>query len=199
MRKLLSKSGVTIMEMLVGLVIMVFLIIGIGVGMDTGNRVYKESTFEADSASLAGILNTALGDILRHCEDIRITSDESLQNAGIGFVFTNYDYGVRDAYFDLPIVDDIRVPGILQMKNLRDDRQIDIVNAGAYPNLVISDFDLIYVAPGNNSQGDPGRGGYFNLQYTIQSLTDDTLKRDVESVIRTMNTELVEPQETASE
>lgn len=196
MKKLKSTAGITFVELLVSLLILVFLVLGIGVGMDTGMRLQQESTFESDSASLAGILNTTLGDVLRHSEDIRANNGSNLQDsegntlpARYGFVFTSYDYGVRDAYFDLPMVEGASKPGVLLMRNLRNGSVTELINSGAYPNLVITDFDLTYVAPGTNSEGDPGRGGYFNVRYIIQSNEDEELVREVESVIRLMNAE----------
>jgi len=206
MKKLRSRAGMTMVELLIGLLILVFLVIGIGVGMDSGSRVHQESLFESNSASLAGILNTALGDILRHSEDIRPNTGSNLKDsndqfldARYGFVFTSYEYGVRDAYFDLPVADGETQAGILYLRNLRNGSVTEVVNSGVYPNLVITSFDLTYVAPGSDSEGNAGRGGYFNVSYTIQSTDNEELLREVESVIRLMNVEPITPQEPTEE
>lgn len=194
MNKLKNKAGFTLMELLVALMIMVFLVIGIGVGMDAGGRIYREATFESDSASLAGILNTSLGDILRYGTDIKANPDYFQDSEGnmlskdqVGFVFTSLEYGIQDAYFYTPVLEGGASMGVLQLKNLYNPRVIELVNSGAYPDLVVSNFRITYVAPGSNSDGDPGRGGYFNVSYTIYSDSNTANSREVNTVVRLIN------------
>lgn len=194
MNKRNNKAGFTLMELLVALMIMVFLVIGIGVGMDAGGRIYQEATFETDSASLAGILNTHLGDILRYCTDIKENpgyfqdpDGNNLDKAQLGFVFTSLEYGIQDAYFHTPVLQDGSSKGYLQLKNLYNRHVVDLVNEGAYPDLVVSNFRITYVAPGKNSEGGSGRGGYFNISYTIYSNTNTEYSRQVETVVRLIN------------
>ena len=72
MKKIASKSGFTLIEMLATLLILVFLILGIDTGMDSAVRVYDEAKFEANSASMANIVNTSLGDILRYSDNLTV-------------------------------------------------------------------------------------------------------------------------------
>lgn len=194
MNKLKNKAGFTLMEMLVAIMILVFLVIGIGVGMDAGSRIYREATFETDSASLAGILNTNLGDILRYSTNIKVNPDyfqgadgTNLSKDEVGFVFTSWEYGVEDAYFYTPVLQGGTSMGVLQLKNLNDIQVIELVNKGAYPDLAVSNFELTYVAPGTNSEGGAGRGGYFNVSYTIYSESNTAHARNVETVVRLVN------------
>lgn len=187
MKKLRSNAGFTLIEMLAALMILVFLVIGMGVSMDAGSRIYREATFESDSATMAGILNTNLGDILRYSQDVRINDGAMEDSEGtyhsaekVPFVFTNLEYGIQDAYFDIVTTADS--DGVLQMKSLKNTKSMDLVNTGAYPDLKISDFEIAYT-----SASAALRGGYFTVSYTINSNHNEELSRDVTSVIRLMN------------
>lgn len=185
MKRQRKNAGFTLIEMLVALLIMVMLVMGMGVGMDAGSRIYRDATFEADSATLAGILNTSLGDILRYSINVKEIDpeDEGVEDSSVSFVFTSLDYGIQDAYFYTPMNEDGTSKGVLQMKNLRNNRVVDLVNTGAYPELLVSDFQITYsprIAPGIE-------GGFFEISYTISSATDPEKTREVQSIVRLMN------------
>lgn len=196
MKKYLNRSGFTLIEMMAALLVMVLLVVAMGTSMTAGMRIYKDATFEADSASLAGILNTALGDILRYSEDVTVNEGTAANpSAGfidsngqyivreeVGFVFTNKEYGIRDAYFYTPIISGSESKGVLQMKNLRNTEIVDLVNTGSYPDLVITNFKITFVVPGVTQ-----RGGYFSIEYDILSESDDQMQRHVETVVRLLN------------
>ncbi len=208
MEKCKSKQGFTLIEMLATVLILILLVMGIGVGMDAGSRIYQDATFESDSATLAGILNTNLGDILRYSTRVRFSGGSGVSNklteeecialtgnnvidptdpAADGysqFVFTSLDYGIQDAFFYTPqSATGSGFSGVLQMKNLRNESVVELVNSGAYPDLVISDF-VIRFYPRKN----PGvEGGYFDITYTIHSTTNPDKVRNVETIVRLMN------------
>ncbi len=187
MKKLKNNAGFTLIEMLCALLIMVILIMGIGVGMDTGSQIYRDATFESDSATLAGILNTSIGDILRFSS---VTKSDEIRNLPEGFdptkvefVFTSLDYGIQHAYFHTPVYEDGTSMGVLQLKNLKNDKVVELVNTGAYPELVISNFECKFTPRAN-----PGiEGGYFTVTYKIYSESDMTKVRNVEMIVRLMN------------
>lgn len=196
MSKLKNNSGMTLVEMLCVLLILVILIIGMGSTMDAGTRIYQEAIFESDSATLAGILNTSMGDILRYSRDVKInegtvgnpengfvTSDGTyLLPDQVGFVFSNWEYGILDAYFYTPTAADGTSKGVLQMLNLRNANVVELVNTGAYPDLVISNLVVTYV-----EEGTAIRGGYFEIEYDIFSEKHADFKRHVDTVVRLMN------------
>ena len=187
MKKLKNNAGFSLIELLCALLILVILVMGIGVGMDTGTQIYFDATFEADSATLAGILNTSIGDILRFSS---VSQTDGMRNLPEGFsttevpyVFTSLDYGIQHAYFYTPVYEDGSSKGVLQLKNLKNDKVVELVNTGAYPDLVISNFVITYTPRAN-----PGvEGGYFTVTYNIFSESDTTKKRDVEMIVRLMN------------
>ena len=194
MKKNRANGGFSLIEMMCALLILVFLTMGISVSVDSGAKIYRDATFESDSATLAGILNTSLGDILRYSIDIReVTSREMMENGSdIGiphitdntrrFVFTSLDYGIQNAYFYIPPHISGGYKGPVQLKNLRD-HTVELVNTGAYPDLVVTDFKVFFsprIAPGIE-------GGYFQITYSIYSTTDSSKVRNVETIVRVMN------------
>lgn len=186
MTKNRKNGGFSLIEMMCTLLILVILVMGIGVGMDAGMRIYRDATFESESATLAGILNTSLGDILRYSLDIRETTDEEKAEHGsnVKFVFTSIDYGIQDAYFYIPPHVDGGAKGPVQMKSMRKDGYIvELVNTGAYPDLVVYDFEITY-----SPRADRGiQGGYFEIEYWISSESDPSKTRHVETIVRIMN------------
>lgn len=205
MKKLLNKKGFTLIELLATMVIMLLVLSAIGVGMDGASRMYEDATFAADSSNLAGILNSALGDILRYSRDVHTTTETDypyVQQVGadhvfvdstsarvpdVDFVFTSIEYGIQDAYFYTPIDENDEFLGVLQLKNLRNVKTTELVNAGAYPNLGITNFTITYT-PTSDSSTTVG-GAYFKIEYKIYSLTDPTKTKDVECIVRMLNAE----------
>ena len=190
MRKLKNNSGFTLIEMLAVVLILVILTMGIGRTMTAGIQIYRDAIFEADSATLAGILNTSLGDVLRYCEDItenpgtfEDASGSLIDKAVVGFTFTNWEYGVEDAYFYIPIQQGGASKGVLQMKSITNTDVIELVNSGSYPDLVISGLKVEYVKETSGMH----RNGYFIVSYDIYSAENSQLKRHVESIVRKMN------------
>ena len=180
MKKLKSKAGITLIEMMVSLLILVFLVVGMGPGMETASRIYREATFETDSGMLARIINNAMGDILRYAEDV--DTEKNWKNdphpPEIPFVFTSYDYRIQDAYFYLPEDANGNAKGVLQMKNLRNGSIVDLVNTGAYPDLQLSGLEVVFDKD----------NGIFTIRYIISSISDPAKTRDISHVVRLMNT-----------
>ena len=73
--------------------------------------------------------------------------------------------------------------GPVQMKNMRNPAVVELVNTGAYPDLVVSNFEIEY-----SPREDAGvKGGYFEISYLISSETDAAKTRSVETIVRLMN------------
>ena len=182
MKKLKNKHGMTLMEVLAAILVLVFLVVGIGTGMDSGLRVYREVSFETDSATLADNIDTMLGDLLRHAVDVWVPEEN--QNrlpvqipADATAVFTNTAFGAEDAYVHLRDSD-----GKLVMDSVRKNTpSVALINKGLYADLEVSDFQIQYAV------NDDGSGQHFVVRYTIVSTIDPDKERTVETVIRHLN------------
>lgn len=188
MKKLKSKQGMTLMEIMVSILILVLLVIGIGTGMDTGMRVYREATFEADAQSLSGMMNTALTDVLQYAENIK---EVSLGEEGeIGFVFTNVEYGLWDVYVQTLDENGENDAGQVWLCSSKTGGKTPLVNSGAYPDLAVTMFKIEYVGPGAAEEGAAGtNGGYFDVEYVLFSETDATNLHAYELTVRHLNAE----------
>ena len=191
MEKLKSKEGFTLIEMVVALLILVMIIVSMDTVMDSSLRIYNDATFEADSASMAGIVNTNIGDILRYVDYIKTNEDgvfvgaDGGQLSNVEFVFTSYDYGVQDAYFYLAPDAERGSSGVLQMRSLKNAGTVELVNTGAYPNLAITDFDVVFT-PNRDESGNIV-SGYFEVTYTIFDVNHPDKTKDESCVVRLMN------------
>lgn len=188
MKKLRSKAGVTLIEMLTAVLVLVLLVVGMDATMDLASKAYTQSIFQSNSAALAGILNTAMGDILRYSEDVYTDADfpegteNPLSGTGAPFVFTNYEYGVKDGYFYPEELNDGSNRFILEIRNLRDEPSLSLVNSGAYPRLKVSEFEISYHAA--DSTQEPS---YFAISYRITDIRSEDMTREVSHTVRRLN------------
>lgn len=186
LKKLHSKAGMTLMEMMVSLLIMVLLVLAMGTGMNAGVRVYNDANFESNSASLAANINTALTDMLRYAQDIHEPETAEGATPVSSFVFTNLEYGLRDAYLSAS-------DGVVKIISEKSGFQTKaLVNSGSYNKLVIKDFSVTYYpedATGTLATLEGSttitRGGFFYVKYQIES--PDGKTRDAEAVVRLMS------------
>ena len=194
MKKLKNNAGFSLIEMLLAIAVLVLLIVGMQSGLDAGVHAYGESMFESNSAALAGILNSAIGDVLRYAEDI-VDYDTVPEGAPAGadkvnFYFTNYEYGVRDAYLKLDTYDAGSENIIFKIAGWKEVYETSLVTTGAYPDLTVQPVDdrtpLVRFVP---SDGDATNGpeNYFNVKYKIVDMRDASRTKEVTATIRLMN------------
>ena len=187
MKKTRKNAGFSLIELICTLLILVILVMAIGVGMDAGSSIYRDATFEADSAMLAGILNTSLGDYLRYCDVMETEKMTDLLPVGmttfdLPYVYKNYEYGILYGYFYVPMENN-EAKGALKIKSLIDEDSINLVNTGAYPDLQVQNFKVSYTPRDDDGVG----GGYCVVTYEILSKNDANKIRDVEMIVRRMN------------
>ncbi len=75
-KKLKSKRGFTLVELLAALMIVVMMSVMMSVGVSVGAQVQRESAFVAQSDLLASSINTALGDVLRYSEVFTVDASD---------------------------------------------------------------------------------------------------------------------------
>lgn len=171
MEKLRSRAGFTLIETMITLLILVILVMGMDSGMQTAVRVYKEATFFADSHSLASMLDTSLGDVLRYSEKIFPAEDLENQMGGeISCVFTNAEYGMKNAYIDWNLN---RRP-CLWLRNTENSTSVDLLNGGAFPDMTVTEFTYRF------------DGTKYVVNFTISSL-DNTQHYAVEREYLVLN------------
>lgn len=181
-KRLSSKMGMTLIEMLAAILIIALLAAGMSTGMSAGMRVYASASFESSSSTLAANINTTLSDILRYSSKYTIPTGENAPD----FLIYNYEYGMENCYIACPEYDEANSPdgGIVRVyywrENEADARAPKaLVNTGSYGNLRVSNFTI---TPQTDSQGH-----YFEISYLITSLADTNASRDVKSIVRMMN------------
>lgn len=166
MKKLKQSAGLTLLELLASLLVTTLLVAAMGSGMEAALNSYRASQFATNSAALESIVNTTLGDILRHSRNVKISGND--------VQFTNEEYGVANG--------SIRAEeGRLRICDPQGNA-MELANSGVYGGLKIEDFEMVYVVPGTEGS----RGGYFQIAYTIRS-ADESQSRESKLVVRLLN------------
>ena len=192
MKKLKQKQGLTLMEMLAAIVVLVFLTVGINTAMNSSVRVYADSIYQSDSSTLSGILNTSISDILRYAS-VQTPNDSEIINRGfardgqfkdnhdqlfstsvLNCVFTNVKYGAQYAYLAQSDPDEDGRSRI-HIRTLKADEPIEFLNLGAFPDLTVSDFSWAYTE------------GCFEIRYKIVSIKDESKSTDFLLYVQPMN------------
>lgn len=167
MKKLRSSGGFTLMEVLASMLILTFLVIGMGPGMKTAMTVYQESTFQSSSTALIGTMNATLGDVLRYAEDI--TPGE-----GNTFTFTNTDYGLQNVSL---VGNNGAENGVFTCKEVKNSPPVykSLIPEKSYPNMEITAFSAKY------------ENGLFTVEYTIKSTVVQNMEREASCTIALLN------------
>lgn len=92
-RKLRSRSGMTIVETLMAVLIIALLTSTIVIGTQAAMRVTYEETFVAESQSVADTINRALSDVLRYAQNVTADGDTRVTS------YSNAAYGVTEGAF----------------------------------------------------------------------------------------------------
>ena len=155
------SRGFTLVETLAAVAILVILIATMSLGLASASDTYRISLFDAESATLADTVDTALGDVLRYAAWER--EDR----------FTNPDYGVSGGRLFLKEGKLCINPSPLD-EDAEGLRITPLISDGAYSNLELSGFTLSY------------EDGVFRGSYTIAS---EGISREIEFCFRTLRWE----------
>ena len=141
MKKLKSKKGFTMIEMLVCVVTLILLCMIVTTGSNLATMSMNASLFESESQMMKATLDICIGDLLRHATDVREEEDGRV-------IFTNDAYFIDDGYIFIQTKDS----GITGAGYLVCSSNIDlsttgllVANRGIYVNgMYIKDFELDY-------------------------------------------------------
>lgn len=169
MKKIRSKKGFTLVEML-ACIVALLLIGGIcTTGMNLAVNSYNESVYESDSQMLESTLNLYLCDILRHATSIQTDGDTNAEEKEV-ISFTNVAYQIYDGRIEVS-------GGTFLVYESKNGKSTMVVGENVYAGtLYISDFVLKY---------HPEKH-YFTGYYTIQSSVLEDAERKCEFTCRTI-------------
>ena len=173
-KKLAGKAGMSLMEMIASLLILVLLVVGMNTGLSAGLRVYETSKVTTERSMLASSINTKLTDILRYAE-VRTVDGKQL--------LTNLEYGLWDVTFE-------EEEGKIQIcfhdktgKPLK--KTTPLINSSSYddskgvPIFKVTNFDIQYIKDAN--------GGYFDIRYKLLNTGDNSSSDFIQAAVRVMN------------
>lgn len=83
-KKLRSRRGMTLTEVLVALLILSLVTVGVAAGVSASLRVYRQATESSDAQMLVSTLSTALMDELRYARDISGTDTPTFTSDTFG-------------------------------------------------------------------------------------------------------------------
>lgn len=211
-KKLKSKRGFTLVELLASLMIVVMMSLMMSVGVSVGASVQRESAFVAQSDMLSSTINTALSDVLRYATvETILSSDEDygeLVNKSILFdeegnrrLISNTSYGISNGAVVLnQYGDDVKnkrvaiwqyVYGTLsedgeEAEETGAQDQISyLVSHGMYTNLMIEkDADDPFIT---YIMDDSGKEYYYVHYWVKEKNAAKPLTKEVETYFRIAN------------
>lgn len=152
--KLRGRSGMTLVETLMAVLMITLLTAVIFIGSQAAVRVTVQDTFAAESQSVADTVNKALSDVLRYSENV--TTDDSGK-----VTYTNSGYGITEGSLRVGTNESgIQDKGHIYLLYVAGDKDASIFLLG---NL---SYSGLWVVPdkADYDTGDDISG--FNLRYT---------------------------------
>ena len=142
MRKLKSKKGFTMIEMLVCVVTLVLLCMIVTTGSNLATMSMNASLFETESQMMKATLDLCIGDLLRHATDVKTKDDGTVE------YFSNDAYYIDDGIIEVEEKDSgIADAGYLVCTTWVDgsDSGLLVANRGIYVNgMYVRNFELKY-------------------------------------------------------
>ena len=125
MKRQRNRRGFTLAETLAALVVVVLLAMSVQIGTMTALRARTVSRFQSESEILAATLNSALGDMLHYATCTRY------DGAGGTVYLNNPGYGIVNAAANISA-------------DSGDAALLTLTGAGAYTDLTVSGFQMLY-------------------------------------------------------
>ena len=173
MKKIKSKKGFTLIEMLACTLTLMLIVLICTTGMNMAMKSYRESLFETNSQMLESTLNTAISDVLRYAYNVTCDPDapevvtgftnQSTTNMENGMIIIGDDEGEDLGFFKL------------KLSSATDEEKYLISRKAYAESMTVANFQLTYDSATH----------VFNGRYTIISnIGGDT--REVTFSYRTM-------------
>jgi len=166
-KKLASRAGLTLVELLVSILLLALIGVGMSAGMTAAIRTYDRSVFSSETLMLQDTINTTLSDYLRYAVgvtgadgSVTVTSGQY----GTGTFVTGR--GNASAF--------TQGDGYLYFS--ANGKNSLVVNSGAYTTLSVTDFSIAYTAA----------TGVFHVSYELQSTGKTTNPRHCEADFRSL-------------
>jgi len=167
-----SRKGFMLVELLVALAILVILVIGIGTSMGAANRVYSDSVFDSNNASISGIINSSLEDLLRYAEvEVDADHENYVDVTNEYFKLTNDTYSVREARIGL------NQDGYIVFTGPYSGESHYLVAPGVYVDQHLESFSIKYDTT----------TGLYTITYKLVSDSDPDQTSEVEFSARSSN------------
>lgn len=138
MKRQRNRRGFTLAETLAALVIVVLLAMSVQMGTMTALRTRTASRFQSESEILAATLNSALGDMLHYA-----TCAKYIATSGLVYI-NNPGYGIVNGQI---LAKDGRLYVNATTSLSASDPNatlLTLTGAGAYTDLTVSDFQMLY-------------------------------------------------------
>ena len=180
-KKLRSRGGLSLMELLVTIIILVLVLACITVGINMGINCYHKLMFESESQLLMSTLNTAIEDVLKTSENVvtdegKVTALDNLEtytvsskdSNGIATTVSYYKYGIEGGCISL-------TDGYVTYQRTSESTPQTLVTTGIYSKNKITDFSLTYA------------GSVFTYSYTVTNSTGTLTKDSGDICVRCLN------------
>lgn len=160
MKKLKSKKGFTLVEMLVCVVTLVLIGLICSGGIKLAMNSLQAITFDSNSRTLEATLDIYISDLLRHATDIKCDSEN--------VTFTNQAYYIKNGILKIDTQGSkVKDAGYLVCTGSNSAQERMLANKGIYTdNLYITDFSLSYEES----------TGVFTGEYRIVSSVTDSVR-----------------------
>lgn len=162
MQKLRNNHGVTLMELVCTILIMLLSTAAVTVGLGAALKTYRNCMEASEAQMLCSTLSTAISDKLRYCGTVRVEGDGTLSQIFI------QNYGKVDA--------DEKALRVEDGKIMLGDAKL--VGSGVYPRgLKVSAFELAYAE----------KTGIFTITLRISDSDGNTLAENNNFQVKKIN------------
>ena len=165
-KKLASRKGLTLVELLAAIMILALIGVGMATGMTAATQTYERSVFSSETLVLQDTINTTLGDYLRYASGV-VDDSGAVTVASEEYGTGTFVTGKGGAVF---------TPGAGYLYFDAGGKKALVVNSGAYTDLAVKNFVITY-APDT---------GVFHVTYQLQKKGGEGVAVDCQTDFRSL-------------